>query len=103
MGMGGDLDYFVAGAGTGGTITGISKFLKERSPGVVNVLVEPTESRVLVGSEATPHKIMGIGAGGSIPFVEDLAPGMPLREGPRGCIDEFASASTEEAVAMANR
>jgi cysteine synthase A len=65
---GGNLDFVVAGVGTGGTITGIGQVLKPRKPSLKMVAVEPEESPVLSGGTHSPHKIQGIGAG----FVPDI-------------------------------
>ncbi|MFG0257423.1 MAG: cysteine synthase A [Phycisphaerales bacterium JB043] len=63
----GDVDYLVAGVGTGGTITGATRFLRTKNPELKALAVEPTDSPVISGGEPSPHKIMGIGAG----FVPD--------------------------------
>ncbi len=70
--MDGRVDAFVAGAGTGGTFTGIARYLRERLPDVYNVIVEPQGS-ILRGGEAGPHEVEGIGASSFIPPVLDMS------------------------------
>lgn len=87
----GGVDIFVAGVGTGGTITGVGEVLKERKPGVRIVAVEPAESPVLSGGTPGPHKIQGIG----VPFVPKVLN--------RSVIDEVIPVSVEQATATARR
>lgn len=85
----GQVDIFIAGVGTGGTITGVGGVLKERKPEVAIVAVEPAESPVLSGGSSGAHGIQGIGAG-FVPAVLDA-----------GLIDRIIQVRTEEAKAMA--
>jgi len=102
-GAGGKVDYFISGVGTGGTVVGTGKFLKSKNPDVKVIAVEPTESRVLVGQAHSKHTIVGIGPGVQNPFIEELAPGQVYEEGPRGIIDEFLHASSEESNQWADK
>src|SRR3954467_7774629 len=82
----GRVDCFVAGVGTGGTITGVGRFLKGRNPDCLIVAVEPRTSQVLSGGDPGPHKIQGIGAG-FVPPVLDL-----------GVVDEIIAVDDEYAI-----
>jgi cysteine synthase len=85
----GGVDVFVAGVGTGGTITGVGEVLKDRNPGVRIVAVEPAASPVLSGGQPGPHRIQGIGAG----FVPKILN--------REVIDEIVTVRDEDALATA--
>jgi cysteine synthase A len=87
----GTADILVSGVGTGGTLTGVSEYMKARKPGFWTVAVEPTDSAVLSGGAPGPHKIQGIGAG----FVPQV-----LRT---DLIDEIIQVTNDEAFAMARR
>jgi cysteine synthase A len=87
----GRLDAFVAGVGTGGTITGVGEVLKQHNPNILVVAVEPSRSPVLQGGRPGPHAIQGIGA--------SFVPGVLNRR----IIDEVIGVGDEEAMAMARR
>jgi cysteine synthase A len=87
----GAVDIFVAGIGTGGTITGTGHYLKEQKPGITIVAVEPEESPILNGGAPGPHKIQGIGAN----FVPDILD--------RDVYDEVIDVNITQSVAMARR
>jgi cysteine synthase A len=87
----GRVDVFVAGVGTGGTITGISEVIKKKKPGFKAIAVEPENSPVLSGGRPGPHKIQGIGAG----FVPEV-----LR---MDLVDEVIKVSNEDAGLLARR
>jgi cysteine synthase A len=85
------VDVFVAGVGTGGTVTGVGEVLKKRRPSVKIIAVEPEDSPVLSGGAAGPHKIQGIGAG--------FVPGVYNSK----TVDEVIRVKTPDAAATARR
>jgi cysteine synthase len=87
----GRVDILVSGVGTGGTITGVSEYIKPKKPSFKAIAVEPTDSAVLSGGKPAPHKIQGIGAG----FVPSI-----LR---RDYIDEVITVTNDDAINMARR
>lgn len=82
----GVVDIFIAGVGTGGTVTGVGKELKEKKPGIKIVALEPADSPVLSGGKPGPHKIQGIGAG----FVPDVYD--------RSAVDEIMKIQNDQAI-----
>jgi cysteine synthase A len=87
----GEVDIFIAGIGTGGTVTGVGEVIKARKPGAKIIAVEPFDSPVLSGGKPGPHKIQGIGAG----FVPDILN--------TGVIDEIFKVKNEEAFETARK
>jgi cysteine synthase A len=87
----GRVDFLVSGVGTGGTITGVSEYIKTKKPSFKAVAVEPADSAVLSGGKPAPHKIQGIGAG----FVPSI-----LR---RDYIDEIITVTNDDSINMARR
>lgn len=83
----GKVDIFVAGAGTGGTVTGVGRYLKAQNPAIQIVAVEPADSPLLSGGQAGPHALQGIGAN-FVPSILDMS-----------VIDEVITVTTEEAFA----
>ena len=87
----GQVDFLISGVGTGGTLTGVARYIKEKKPSFKAIAVEPTDSPVLSGGKAGPHKIQGIGAG-FVPSILDTK-----------LIDEVIQITNDEALDYARR
>ena len=87
----GRVDFLISGVGTGGTITGVSEYIKSRKPSFKAIAVEPADSPILSGGKPGPHKIQGIGAG----FIPSI-----LR---RDYVDEVVTVGNDDAINMARR
>eukprot|EP00948_MAST-09A_sp_MAST-9A-sp1_P001306 g1306.t1 len=96
-----NIDYVLSGVGTGGTLVGVGKYLKEQDPNIKIVCVEPQESSVLQGETHRSHSLTGIGTGMRVPMIEKLEPGAPFtrKKQTRGqIIDMYMSCSTADGL-----